>query len=203
LCPRRYNWNIVESGVKYHQSNQIFALPGDTWTFILKCIVFTVRNYRIEFMCICYYTISKISFWATKDSLTLPHIGQGSERSCIYIFFFILFIVLSIFLFTTVYKWYWATGYAYTRPLTNSNKIPHCRNISKFQLNNCKNSKIDTPNTQIHQRLLSLLGTVTSIKWNGVKLVLWLITPKATPSDNQHNDDEDRFDISVLPDFGD
>jgi hypothetical protein len=30
-----------------------------------------------------------------------------------------------------------------------------------------------------------------------------VITPKATPSDNQHNDDEDRFDISVLPDFGD
>ena len=83
MCPPRCNWNIVESGVKHYQSNQIFVLPEDTWTFILKCIVFSVRNYRIECMCICYCTIYKVSFWATNDSLTPPLIAQESERSCI------------------------------------------------------------------------------------------------------------------------
>ena len=33
--------------------------------------------------------------------------------------------------------------------------------------------KIDTPNTQIHDRSLSCLGTGTSIKSGRVKLILW------------------------------
>jgi hypothetical protein len=32
---------------------------------------------------------------------------------------------------------------------------------------------IDTPNTQIHDRLLSWLGTGTSVKCGWVQLVLW------------------------------
>jgi hypothetical protein len=34
-------------------------------------------------------------------------------------------------------------------------------------------TKIDTINTQIYDRLLSLLGKVTSIKSGGFKLILW------------------------------
>jgi hypothetical protein len=40
--------------------------------------------------------------------------------------------------------------------------IPHYRN----------NSKIDTPNTYIHDRSISLLGTGTSIKSGGVEIVI-------------------------------
>jgi hypothetical protein len=36
--------------------------------------------------------------------------------------------------------------------------------------------KIDTPNSQIHDRSLSWLGTVILIKSGGVKLVLWAQT---------------------------
>ena len=38
--------------------------------------------------------------------------------------------------------------------------------------------KIDTSNTQIHDRSLSWLGTGTSVKSGGVKLVLWYKTQK-------------------------
>jgi hypothetical protein len=42
------------------------------------------------------------------------------------------------------------------------------------QKNNRKNRhKMDTPNTQIHDRLLSCFGTGISIKSCGVRLVLW------------------------------
>jgi hypothetical protein len=41
-------------------------------------------------------------------------------------------------------------------------QIPHCRN----------NSKIDTPNTQIHDRSLSWLRIGIAIKSDGLKLVL-------------------------------
>ena len=34
-------------------------------------------------------------------------------------------------------------------------------------------NEIDAPNTQIHDRSLSLLGTGSSIKSGGIKLVLW------------------------------
>ena len=37
-------------------------------------------------------------------------------------------------------------------------------------------STIDAPNTQIHDRSFSWLGTVTSIKSGGTKLVLWVQT---------------------------
>ena len=37
--------------------------------------------------------------------------------------------------------------------------------------------KIDTPNTQIHDSSLSWVGTGTSIKSGGVRLVLWLQLP--------------------------
>jgi hypothetical protein len=36
--------------------------------------------------------------------------------------------------------------------------------------------KIDTPNIQVHDRSLSWLGTDTSIKSGGDKLVLWVQT---------------------------
>ena len=42
-------------------------------------------------------------------------------------------------------------------------------------------SKIDTSNTQIRNRLLSRLATVTSIKSGGVKLVLWTQTRENVP----------------------
>jgi len=36
-----------------------------------------------------------------------------------------------------------------------------------------ESGKLDTPNTKMHDRSLSWLGTGTSIKTSGVKLVLW------------------------------
>jgi len=60
------------------------------------------------------------------------------------------------------------------------NKIPHCRQ-KQFQ-NQIRKSfnrgKIDTPNTQIHDRSLPWLSTGTSIKKSGgVKLELWTQHP--------------------------
>jgi len=60
--------------------------------------------------------------------------------------------------------------------INEKQKIPrtHCRNSSKSNKRNRKNRhKMDTPNTQIHDRLLSCLGTGISIKSCGVRLVLW------------------------------
>ena len=42
----------------------------------------------------------------------------------------------------------------------------------KSNRKNVKSGKIDTLNTQIHERSLSLLDTDTSVKRDGVKLVL-------------------------------
>ena len=47
------------------------------------------------------------------------------------------------------------------------NKIYHCRNNSKINVKIVERGKIDTPNTQIHDRSLSCLGTGTSIKSGG------------------------------------
>ena len=44
--------------------------------------------------------------------------------------------------------------------------------VPKFNSKNRKKGEIDTPKTQMHDRLLSWLGTDTSIKSGGVKLVL-------------------------------
>jgi len=52
-------------------------------------------------------------------------------------------------------------------------KIPHCRNIKKNNRKQTKiaeRGKIDTPNTPIHDRSLSWLGTGTSTKRGGVNL---------------------------------
>ena len=38
-----------------------------------------------------------------------------------------------------------------------------------------ESAEIDTPNTQIYDRSISLLATGTSIKSDGVKLVLWVL----------------------------
>ena len=51
-------------------------------------------------------------------------------------------------------------------------KIPHCFDSSKIHSKNRNKGEIDTPKTQMHDRLLSWLGTDTSIKSDGVKLVL-------------------------------
>ena len=52
--------------------------------------------------------------------------------------------------------------------------VPHCRNSLKIQSKNHRNtSKIDTPNTQIHDSSLCGLGTGTSIKSGEVMAVLW------------------------------
>jgi hypothetical protein len=60
----------------------------------------------------------------------------------------------------------------------DTSKIPHCRNTSKIP--HCRNtSKIAEKSislTQIHDRSLTLLGSGTSIKNGGVKLVLWAQT---------------------------
>jgi len=53
--------------------------------------------------------------------------------------------------------------------MKNKNKILHCRN-RKF----IEKGKNDTHNTPQHDRSLSWLGTITSIKNDGVKLVLWV-----------------------------
>ena len=44
--------------------------------------------------------------------------------------------------------------------------------VPKFNSKNRNKGEIDTPKTQMHDRLLSWLGTDTSIKSDGVKLVL-------------------------------
>jgi len=46
--------------------------------------------------------------------------------------------------------------------------------VPKFKNNIEERDKIDTTNTQIHDRSLSWLGTDTSIKTGEVKLVLWV-----------------------------
>jgi hypothetical protein len=77
-------------------------------------------------------------------------------------------------------------------PINEKQKIPrtHCRNSSKSNKRNRKNRhKMDTPNTQIHDRLLSCFGTgialfnaydslcVTKIKHNMFKVIaLFIIT---------------------------
>jgi hypothetical protein len=45
--------------------------------------------------------------------------------------------------------------------------------VPKFKNNIEERDKIDTTNTQIHDRSLSWLGTDTSIKRGEVNLVLW------------------------------
>ena len=45
--------------------------------------------------------------------------------------------------------------------------------VPKFKNNIVERDKIDTTNTQIHDRSLSWLDTDTSIKTGEVKLVLW------------------------------
>jgi len=50
--------------------------------------------------------------------------------------------------------------------------MSHCQNSSKLYR---IRGKIDTPNTYIHDRSLSWLGTDTSVKCGGIKLVLWAL----------------------------
>jgi hypothetical protein len=49
--------------------------------------------------------------------------------------------------------------------------------IPKSNIKIAERGKIDTPNTKIHDRSFSWLGTVTSIK-KGVKLVLYILIRK-------------------------
>jgi hypothetical protein len=56
---------------------------------------------------------------------------------------------------------------------TNTNKIPLCRNRSIFYEKITGKGKIYTPITQVHDRLLSCLGTGTIIKSGGFKLSLF------------------------------
>jgi hypothetical protein len=56
------------------------------------------------------------------------------------------------------------------------NTTPKEQFKNPIEKNRRKRSKIDTPNTQIHDRSLSSLGTDTSINSGGVKLVLWIQT---------------------------
>ena len=49
--------------------------------------------------------------------------------------------------------------------------------IRKLNMKIVERGKIDTPNTQIHDRSTSCLRADTSIKSVGVKLVLWVQTP--------------------------
>ena len=46
----------------------------------------------------------------------------------------------------------------------------------QFQIQIVERGKIDTPNTHINDRPLSWLGTGTTIKSGGIKLVLWTQT---------------------------
>ena len=50
-------------------------------------------------------------------------------------------------------------------------KIPHCRNFSKIKTKSWKETQ-SIPQTQIHVRSLSWIGTGTSINSGGVKPVL-------------------------------
>jgi hypothetical protein len=53
-------------------------------------------------------------------------------------------------------------------------KIPHCRNnLKKSNRIVVERGKITTPSTQIHDCLISWVGTGTSIKSGGVNHVLW------------------------------
>ena len=53
-------------------------------------------------------------------------------------------------------------------------KIPHVGTVQKVNRKIVERDKIDTPNTQIHDRSFFWLGTGTSIKKSGrVKLMLW------------------------------
>ena len=54
------------------------------------------------------------------------------------------------------------------------NKTPHCPNNSKIKYQNRRKRQIDTTNTQIRDLSSSWLGTGTSIKSGGIKLVLWV-----------------------------
>ena len=56
-------------------------------------------------------------------------------------------------------------------------KLPHCRKNPKSNIKIVYRDKIDIPNVLIHNRSLSWLGTGTSIKCGGVKLVLWAQAP--------------------------
>jgi len=47
------------------------------------------------------------------------------------------------------------------------------RNTQKPNFKIVERCKIDTPNTQIHNRSLSWIGTGTSIKSGGIEIVLW------------------------------
>ena len=48
-----------------------------------------------------------------------------------------------------------------------------CPTIAKSNRKIVERGKIDTPNSQIHDRSISWFGTVTSVISGGVKLVLW------------------------------
>ena len=59
----------------------------------------------------------------------------------------------------------------------NQNKMYHTfRKFRKFNRKIVERIKIDTPITQIYDLSLSWLGTGTSIKSGGIKLVLWTQT---------------------------
>jgi len=58
-------------------------------------------------------------------------------------------------------------------------KYRHVGTIPKSNINIAERGKINTPNTQIHDRSLSL-GTDTSIKSGGFKLILWTQTSHIT-----------------------
>ena len=55
--------------------------------------------------------------------------------------------------------------------MENKNKIPHWRNSSNIKYQNVTKKDNSYPNTEIQDRSLSWLGTGTSIKCGGVKLV--------------------------------
>ena len=52
-------------------------------------------------------------------------------------------------------------------------KYQHFGTFPKYNRKVAERSKIDTPNTHIHDHSLSCLGTGTSITSGGVKLVPW------------------------------
>ena len=62
-----------------------------------------------------------------------------------------------------------------TVPKSNkTNKKSHTvRTVPNFSRKIVERGKTDTSNTHIHDRSLSWLGTFSSIKSGGVKLVLW------------------------------
>ena len=55
--------------------------------------------------------------------------------------------------------------------MENKNKIPHWRNSSNIKYQNVTKKDNSYPNTEIQDRSLSWLGTGTSIKCGGVKIV--------------------------------